>query len=286
MMTMELSCRLCGSGRVPVWFNAWDHEIRSCDECGFMFAVPLVEMSSHGHESEYYSEFIERDKQADMLQFYDGILRQLETLTSGRRLLDAGCGAGGFLKFADKSGWAVGGLDASEAAVRYSVETLGLNVAFADLNQYMLPERSYDVIWAFHVLEHLSNPLHFLKSVAGALEPEGVFYLGLPFYPRGRIRSHQLLYKIGIANFPFSFGLPDHISYFDGKTLRQTLSNVGLDVIRTWFSGKLTLEEVSSAAKQSAGFRKAVGNVMMPFSRLFKNFGQYQHINVIARKRR
>jgi SAM-dependent methyltransferase len=250
-----------------------------------MFAVPLSDTPDRSHESDYYSEFVERDKRADTLQFYDGILKEIEKITSGRRLLDAGCGAGGFLKFAEKSGWSVSGLDASEAAVRYSIETQQLNVSLADLNQFDLPQKSYDVIWAFHVLEHLSNPLHFLRSVASALEPEGVFYLGLPFYPRRRIRSHQLLYKIGIANYPFSFGLPDHISYFDGITLRQTLANVRMDVIRTWFSGKRTLEELSSAAKQSEGFRKAIGNAMLPFNKLFGNLGQYQHINVIARKR-
>jgi SAM-dependent methyltransferase len=250
-----------------------------------MFAVPLADVRDRGYESDYYSEFIERDEQADTLQFYEGVLREIETITSGRRLLDAGCGAGGFLKFAEKSGWFVSGLDASEAAVRYSIEKHHLKVALADLNLYELTQKSYDVIWAFHVLEHLSDPLHFLKSVASALEPGGVFYLGLPFYPRRRIRSHQLLYKIGIANYPFSFGLPDHISYFDGKTLRQALANVELDVIRTWFSGKRTLEEVSSAAKQSGGIRKAIGNAMLPFGKFFGSFGQYQHINVIARKR-
>jgi SAM-dependent methyltransferase len=278
------ACRLCTDGRAPVWFKAWDHEIHSCSKCGFMFAIPLADIPNQFHESEYYFEFIERDRQAETLKFYDGILKQIEKMTPGRRLLDAGCGAGGFLKFAEKAGWTVSGLDASEAAVRYSVETLRLNAALADLNRYELPQKSYDVIWAFHVLEHLSDPIHFLKSVAAALEPGGIFYLGLPFYPRRRIQSHQLLYKIGLANYPFGFGLPDHISYFDGRTLRKTLADVGLDVIRTWFSGKLTLQELSSAAKQSGGFRKAVGNVMLPFSKMFKNLGQYQHINVIARK--
>jgi cyclopropane fatty-acyl-phospholipid synthase-like methyltransferase len=249
-----------------------------------MFAIPLGETPTRNHESDYYGEFIERDKQSDMLQFYDGVLKRIEGMTAGRRLLDAGCGAGGFLNFAAKSGWTVSGLDASEAAVRYSVETHHLNVALADLNRYELPQKSYDVIWAFHVIEHLSDPIHFLKSVSSALEPDGVFYLGLPFYPRARIRFHQLLYKAGIAHYPFGFGLPDHISYFDRKTLRETLADVGLSVVRTWFSGKLTLEELSSAAKQSRGFRRAVGNAILPFGKLFGNMGQYQHINVIARK--
>jgi len=66
--------------------------------------------------------------------------------------------------------------------------------------------KAYDVIWTFHVIEHLSNPLHFIRSAAAALEQNGLFYLGLPFYSRGRILSHQFLYKIGIANYPSGSG--------------------------------------------------------------------------------
>jgi SAM-dependent methyltransferase len=286
-MLMDISCRLCGSGRAPVWFNAWDHQIRSCGRCGFMFAVPLAPaVSSPSYESNYYDGFIERDERADTLQIYAGILQLLGQMTSGRRLLDAGCGAGGFLHFAEQAGWSVTGLDASEAAVRYSAEKHRLRVFLADLNRYELPRKSCDVIWAFHVLEHLSNPRHFLETAAEALDQNGLLFIGLPFYPRTRIRSHQLLYKIGLANYPFSFGLPDHVSYFDRNTLCRTLSHVGLEVVRTWYTGRLSIAELSSAAKQSSGgIRKAIGHAMSPLSRWFGELGPYQHINVIARRR-
>jgi len=93
-MVTSISCRLCGDSLAPVWFNAWDYAIHACSKCDFMFAVPLANEKKPYYEPDYYCEFIERDKQSDMLQFYSGILEELEQMTAGRRLLDAGCGAG------------------------------------------------------------------------------------------------------------------------------------------------------------------------------------------------
>ena len=284
-MIAGVTCRLCGDDSVPVWFKAWDHSIHACHKCNFMFALPLAKTQKLLYESDYYCEFIQRDKQADMLQFYSGILEELKRMTPGRRLLDAGCGVGGFLHFAEKSGWSVSGIDASETGVRYAVETYHLDVALADLNNYELPPNTYDVIWAFHIVEHLSDPIHFIRSAAAALKPNGIFYLGLPFYSRMRIRFHQLLFSMGIANHPYSFNLPDHVSYFSRKTIHRVLSDVGLETIRAWLSAKMTLTEFSSTARQSGGMRKAIGSAMSPFEKMFGKLGQFQHINLIARKR-
>jgi SAM-dependent methyltransferase len=283
-MLADNKCRLCGRSNAPAWFTAWDHEIRSCSQCGFMFAERLANASAPSYESDYHSEFILRDEQAGTLQRYDKLLKELEKITPGRRLFDAGCGAGGFLNFARNAGWSVSGIDGSQSAVRYAAEVFNLDVMVADLNRYELPPQSYDVISSFHVIEHLSNPLHLLRNIAVALLPDGIAYLGLPFYSRKRIRFHQMLYRIGIANYPFNFNLPDHISYFDARTLSQTLSSIGLESIRTWFTSKRTLGELAASARQSAGRRRVIGDMMQPFDSVLQKIGYYQHFNIIARK--
>jgi len=251
-----------------------------------MFATQLAGASAPSYESNYYCEFIERDTRADTLRRYAGILEAFEKVAPGHRLFDAGCGSGGFLDFARSRGWSVSGIDASETAVRYAMETYHLNVAVADLNRHEFPHGAYDVICAFHLIEHLSNPLHLLTNAAAALVPNGVFYLGLPFYARARIRFHQLLYRTGIANYPFNFNLPDHISYFDKRTLCTTLSAIGLEVVRTWFTARFTLADLAAAARRSSGTRKIIGNSMLPFDKVLRGIGYYQHINVIAQKKR
>ncbi len=278
-------CRLCGSNRAPAWFSAWDHEIHWCGKCRFMFAVRPARAAAPNYESDYFDEFIERDAHADTLKRYSELLGELEAGASGRRLFDAGCGAGGFLRFAKSAGWSVRGVDGSQAAVQYATKTHQLDVSIADLEQYVLPAESFDVVCSFHVLEHLSNPMHLLESVSAALVPDGIAFIGTPLYTRGRIRRHQWLHRIGIANHPYDFNLPDHISYFGERALSLALSSVGLEVVRTWFTSRLTLGDMAEAARRCAGGRKVIGKLMKPFDSTLRKIGHYQHINVIARKR-
>jgi 2-polyprenyl-3-methyl-5-hydroxy-6-metoxy-1,4-benzoquinol methylase len=285
MMRSDEKCRLCGSKLASNWFIAWDHEIYACSQCGFLFAIKLAGAPAPNYESGYHSDFIERDMKADTLERYEALLKELGSMAPGRRLLDIGCGAGGFLNFARSLGWSVSGIDGSQAAVQHALNAYRLDATVADLNRHELQPGDYDVIWSFHVIEHLSDPLHLIRSAAAALVPNGLIFIGTPFYSRARIRLHQLLYKIGAAHYPFDFNLPDHISYFGMRTLRALCSTVGLEIVRTWFSGKRTLSELAAAARRSGGTRKTIGNAMLPFEKVLRNIGSYQNINVIARKK-
>lgn len=250
-----------------------------------MFATRLAGAPAPDYESGYHCGFIERDIQADTLRHYAARLKEFESMTPGRRLFDAGCGAGGFLNFARSLGWSVGGIDGSKAAVQHAKEQYGLNVEVADLNQYDLPRGAYDVIWSFHVVEHLSNPLHLLKTAADGLVSGGILFIGTPLYLGAWIRLHQYLFKIGVVKYPYNFTLPDHISYFNGRTLHAIISSVGLQVVRTWFTARETLAELAAAARRSSGICKAIGNTMLPFEKVIVKVGRYQHINVIAQKK-
>ena len=104
-------------------------------------------------------------------------------------------------------------MEASESAVQMH----GIEAEIFDLNTGEIPRSSYDVICSSHAIEHLSNPRHFLSQSAAGLVSSGLLYLGLPVYTRARIGFHQVLYKMGVANFPYNLNLPDHISYFGPK---------------------------------------------------------------------
>lgn len=250
-----------------------------------MSATRLAGAPVPDYESDYHCSFIERDIQADTLRRYAAMLKEFEGIAPGRRLFDAGCGAGCFLDFARSLGWSVTGIDGSQAAVQHACRTYGLNAAVADLNQYQFPRGAYDVIWSFHVIEHLSNPLHLIKTAAEGLAAGGIVFIGTPLYSAARIWFHQFLFRIGVAHYPYNFNLPDHISYFNERTLFAMISAAGLQVIRRWFTAKHTLAELAAAARQSRGTRRAIGNAMLPFEKALRKMGHYEHINVIAQKK-
>ena len=174
-------CRLCRSGATSIWQTAGDHEIHTCHQCGFLFATRLAGAPAPNYESEYHCSFIERDSQAATLRQYAAMLKNIESIAPGRRLFDAGCGAGGFLDCARSLGWSVSGADGSQTAVQFAKEEYGLNADVADLNEYEFPRGAYDVIWLFHVVEHPSNPLHLLRTAAEGLVPNGIVFQRHPF---------------------------------------------------------------------------------------------------------
>lgn len=99
-------------------------------------------------------------------------------LTPGTRLLDVGCGTGGFLDLArrrhgvDCAGVELDPVLAARAADR------GLRVATADFTEH--PEETFDVVTMFQVLEHLPDPEAALARAFGLLRPGGALCVEVP----------------------------------------------------------------------------------------------------------
>jgi 2-polyprenyl-3-methyl-5-hydroxy-6-metoxy-1,4-benzoquinol methylase len=110
----------------------------------------------------------------------DAECRHLPSLPAGGgRLLDVGCGNGGFLMLALQAGWQVEGLDLDAGAVQ-AARSRGLEVHHGGIE--VLGERSacYDVITLSHVIEHVRNPVATLCRLYALLKPGGVLWLDTP----------------------------------------------------------------------------------------------------------
>lgn len=67
-------------------------------------------------------------------------------------------------------------------------------VVSEDFNFWTFPRwdiEDYDFVLCLEVLEHLQNPLHFMKNVKLMLKPGGVLYLSLPARPRFLWTEHH-----------------------------------------------------------------------------------------------
>jgi len=55
--------------------------------------------------------------------------------------------------------------------------------------------KKYDVVFCFEVLEHLQNPLWFLKQVKGLIKDDGIIYLSTPYrieYLWSELHFHEM----------------------------------------------------------------------------------------------
>jgi ubiquinone biosynthesis O-methyltransferase len=104
-------------------------------------------------------------------------------LARGKRVLDAGCGAGyGSAELAEVAE-RVTGIDIAPEAVEYARAHYPLhNVAFEQASCTQLPyaDGAFDLVVAFEVIEHLENWREFLQEVRRVLAPAGQLIVSTP----------------------------------------------------------------------------------------------------------
>lgn len=159
----------------------------------------------------------------------DAECRHLPPLPAGGgRLLDVGCGNGGFLMLARQAGWQVEGIDFDAGAVQ-TARSRGLDVHHGGVE--LLEDRSacYDVITLCHVIEHVHDPVATLRRLHALLKPGGVLWLDTP-----NVSS------LGAMRFgPHWRGLevPRHLVLFCPSSMHKALTAAGFHSYRQHWRG-------------------------------------------------
>jgi SAM-dependent methyltransferase len=116
-------------------------------------------------------------------------------LSKGKRVLDAGCGAGYGSAELAKAAAAVTGTDVSADAIGFARENYRLpNLRFVQGSVAALPyaDASFDLAVAFEVIEHIEDWAGFLREVRRVLVPGGQFIVSTPnkaYYAETRERT-------------------------------------------------------------------------------------------------
>jgi|RhiMetdeSRZDD1v2_1073273.scaffolds.fasta_scaffold02705_23 SAM-dependent methyltransferase len=99
----------------------------------------------------------------------------------GLRLLDVGCGPGGFAAAAVEAGARVWGVDGSAEAVAIAarrVERAGIARAVAEALPYA--DGTFDVVHCYSTLEHVADASRTVAEMLRVLQPTGALYLHMP----------------------------------------------------------------------------------------------------------
>jgi 2-polyprenyl-3-methyl-5-hydroxy-6-metoxy-1,4-benzoquinol methylase len=106
-------------------------------------------------------------------------LRWVRRRHEPRRLLELGSAAGYFLEAANAAGIEAVGVEPSRDVAAYAQGTLGVDVHIGTFETVDLPH-GFDTICAWHVLEHIVDPLAFLEKARSHLERGGLVALEVP----------------------------------------------------------------------------------------------------------
>ena len=164
------------------------------------------------------------------------------------RALDIGCGRGILLAKLRERGWEVEGTELSGDAARYARETLGLKVEAKSLQELHYPDRSFDLIILWHVLEHLHDPQAMLAEIHRILKPDGLFLVAVPNFGSWEARMGKRHW--------FHLNVPGHLLHFTKGTIERDLRRAGfIREHRTFFSSEYDFFSFVQTVQNRLGLR-------------------------------
>lgn len=152
---------------------------------------------------------------------YDFNVFELKKSEKGK-LLDVGCGNGGFISSLKKKGWDVEGIDSDNKAVNFCINN-GLDVKLGDLNSQNYADNTFDFVTLSHVIEHVYNPVELLNEIYRILKPGGQIILATP-------NSKSWMFNKKFKSKWFALQSPGHVQIFDRNNLGKLLSTCGFSV--------------------------------------------------------
>lgn len=183
-------------------------ELYVCNETGLRFFQP----SSIAGSETLYAQLQKFDWFYMPWKWEHEVL--YSSLKKGERVLEVGCGKGGFVEKLKNDGFDVTGIELNSSAAAYANEK-GLPVYPLDLRR--LRRQSFDlfdVVCSFQVLEHVPDPRLFIEECLTLLKDKGRLAICVP--------NHQsfLGHQYNLLDMP-----PHHMTQWCEKSFRS-LENI------------------------------------------------------------
>ncbi|MFH1522348.1 MAG: class I SAM-dependent methyltransferase [Patescibacteria group bacterium] len=239
-MAPEITCPICRSKEIKFFCEKNGYKIYRCFDCDLIFVWPMPGNLAAIYSAPYFKRSAddkkenkfgyvdyEEDKEAAR-EIFISYLDKISQLTKGRKIFDVGAATGYFLDIAKKQGWSTGGMEISAYAAAIAKHK-GHDVLLGDLAELKI-EGKYDVVTMWDVLEHLSDPVGYLKLINNILNPDGILAINT-------IDSSSFWARLWGKNW-HAILPPEHLFYYSAKSLKILLENNGFKIIEQAKIGK------------------------------------------------
>lgn len=244
-------CNLCGSDSTELLFEQRDSltgrdtvfSVVRCRQCSLVYVNPRP--SSDDIHLFYPEDFVSyqfeifdppRNLRERLLSFVTrssakqkvATVLKLAGINGQMKVLDVGCGKGGFLHELRKStGCDVAGLDFDAKSAKYCRESLDINVVHGDINSLEKLGSQYDLVTMWHYLEHEYDPLNALRKLNSRLAKDQLLIVEVP-------NADSLENKI-FRSRSYLYDIPRHLYNFSPDTITQLLHKAGFEVQQIQF---------------------------------------------------
>lgn len=287
------ACPLCSHPRlrhycrVPSLFQPEEFiRYERCAGCGTVLRNPRL---PPGYRLERYEEVVLPPEKKELAAAHQThyafmmrrIARRLPPAAAGAgplRLLDFGCGAGGFLVAARAAGFDVMGLELNRDLARHVERRYGIPVYQGLASDPEFSGARFDVILSSQVFEHLLDPRSTLLDLRRHLDPASPAGLLLIEVPnlldlRERLRRGSTMDD-------------SHLFYFSAASLRRLLADAGFAVleVRQGLRPYRVLHHLGRAGRGEGGGSRLLDGLNDGVERLLSLCQVRTGLSVLARR--
>jgi len=290
-----------------------DGKVFLCNSCkhGFLDLKPEIDLKEYYGEA-YRKEYSSRAQVSGTNAheifnvYYDYQESRLEiirpSLGENKSVLEVGCSAGQFISHIKSEAGLINGIELDKDCCAYVNKEFGVSCDSNYLPESKFRNNKYDVVCSFQVMEHVPDPVSFLKELINVSSANGKIYVEVPnlhdplikvwnndAYKNFYYHSAHLHYfteysllnvalKAGVASnkvkfeFTQDYNLLNHLNWISNNAPQVDchvgLSDVdlkyGKDGIADWLNGELTMLNKSYVDRLKD--LKATSNIMMVIS--------------------
>jgi SAM-dependent methyltransferase len=230
-----------------------------CGTCDLRFFWPLAP-----GESSFYAELTAGQYFTDKWEFGWA----LDRLPRDSLVLDTGCGRGDFLARCRAKGHRIVGVE-TDAKAALLARSQGIEVHEGPVASFALGAHGrFDVACAFHVIEHVADPLAFVRGLVACAKPGGLIVVSVP--------NDERTWRPMVEPLDFP---PHHVTRWTKRSLEMLANRAGLAMgeLETepmpWETARHSLEKkihqrVGGGVGAVAGFLASRG--LLPSKRLYR----------------
>jgi len=262
MNSTTLNCPLCGAAEFDEFTRKDKFVLVKCRSCKFVFIPPACynDTDRGGIRSQYEQDATSPVKYYLSTRYFDmkyagQNLKELEKHMKPGSVLDVGCNVGSFMLAARNRGWKPEGIEPNTSAASHaSKEGFDVHNGFFTTEFAKSRAGRYDAVNLGDVIEHVFDPVYFLKNAYTTLRPGGAIMIITCNVDSYWSRKYQIK--------PM-----EHLLYFNTKTIKLACEKAGFTVVKCARSSHLR-----DIANMSKGTTKlGLGEkIVMLMTRTFK----------------
>jgi 2-polyprenyl-3-methyl-5-hydroxy-6-metoxy-1,4-benzoquinol methylase len=230
------SCPVCSSTETTVFTEKEGISHFECSNCHCCYPEYIPnDVNDIYSDDEYVNEFNGIDSNREEYKKTRFGKERLNLIKSrigtlqGKSIMDIGCGTGWFLDLCKENGMDCWGQELGTELAKQTSKRLNIEVISLPVNEIITKDNSFDVIVMFDLIEHLTEPVDFVKHLKRLLKKDGIMLILTPNFDSFGIKKLRSNSSLVMPT--------DHLCIFSEKSVKILSDLVGMNLEYLAFSG-------------------------------------------------